>query len=131
LRAAREEAVLGLGLRITSIMRLGLGDHDLAVSESGEALTISRRLGDRNRLCADLIFHAQALCQAGRLEETARLLDEAEALDGLTDSSARGARATVRGDWGVAVGDWALAACFREGPSVGPPGLGVGYGTAP
>jgi len=113
LRAAGDEDVLGLGLRITSITRQGLGDFERAVAESREALEISRRLGDANRLAADLGFHAQALCAANRPVEALVLIDEADAMTGLTDSFLRGAISNIRADCAAAMGEWALAArCY-------------------
>jgi len=113
LRAAGDEDVLGLGLRIVSITHEGLGEVELALAESAEALEVSRRLGDPNRLAADLGFRAQALLVAGRPAEAARFLDEGEALDGITDSSASGMIANLRGDCAIEAGDWSLAArCY-------------------
>jgi len=119
LRTAGDDDALAVGLRVTSISREALGDLEAVVAESGEALDIARRLGDPNRLGADLCFHAQALGLARRPSEALELLDEADVLRGVSDSSLEGIIVNVRGDCAAELGDWALAArCYAASAGI-------------
>jgi predicted ATPase/class 3 adenylate cyclase len=110
LRAAGDDETLEVGLRVLSLAHLIAGDNQRAASATGEAVAIARRGGSPELLFVELLFHAQALIVAGRLDEADVCASEALVLLPDLPADAAAYIAAVRGDLALAREDWATAA---------------------
>jgi hypothetical protein len=109
LRSAGDDETLEVGLRILSLTHTKAGDSDRATTASGESVAIARRGGSPELLFAELVFHAQALVAAGRLDEADACTREAAALLPDLPSDAATLIASIRGDLAQAREDWPAA----------------------
>jgi tetratricopeptide (TPR) repeat protein len=110
LRAADDSETLEVGLRVVSVAHLFAGENERAVSASAESLALARQGGSVDLFFAELLFHAQALVAAGRLDEADECASQALALLPHLPSDASAYVATVRGDLALARQDWPTAA---------------------
>jgi predicted ATPase/class 3 adenylate cyclase len=109
LRGAGDDETLEVGLRVLSLVDLMAGDNDRAARATGESLAIARQGGAPELLFAELLFHAQALVVAGRLDEADVYTHQASALLPDLPANAAGLVASIQGDLALAREDWPAA----------------------
>jgi predicted ATPase len=109
LRGAGDDETLEVGLRTLSLVHIVAGDNDRAATAIGESVAIARRGGAPDLLFVELLYHAQALLDAGRLEEAGACTREASALLPDLPTDAATSIASIRGDLALAREDFAAA----------------------